>query len=352
MKSRVYGLDTYRAILLLAGPLVHSAPAVAEQLHLATGLYGGMGRASGLFRMPVFFFIAGFLASHAQDKQIGWFQRRLIQLGVPMLSTWILLVLPLQYHRIGVFKDGYNPAHLWFLADLLVFSWVFSRRSVLLAIDREGARFDAPTVLAGFLVASGILSALRYPVAHIPVDVWTSNLLQSPASAIFYLGGLVVQKHAGLLQLIWRRRVAAAGLLLFLIAFPLIESLQGLLLPQQYRFLKLAIAGISGVVAAGMCCAVMASALAMHWRPRILSRLSRASYSIYLLHLPVIGIAAPLLVSRNLSAPVNFAMLATTSFGVSWLLHELLIQRSALLHFLFNGVPMRSEPLQAQTTKT
>lgn len=242
--NRIYGLDTYRAILLLAGPLIHSPPAVAAELHLGIDLYGGMIRASGLFRMPVFFFIAGFLAAHAQGKQIGWIQRRLTQLCVPLLSTWLLLVLPLQYFRIGVFKEGgYNPVHLWFLMDLALFSWIFSRPMILDVIDKICARPGASSLLIGFLAVSGLLSALRYPIAHVPVDVWTSNFLQSPAVAIYYLGGMVVQKHADLFQLIRRKPVALGGLALFLIAFPVIESLQEYLLPQQHRFLKLAIAG-------------------------------------------------------------------------------------------------------------
>jgi glucan biosynthesis protein C len=352
MTNRIYGLDTYRALLLLVGPVIHSAPAVGTELHLDFDLYAGMFRISGLFRMPVFFFIAGFLASHAQDKKIGWIQRRLTQLCVPLLSTWFLLVLPLQYFKVGVFAGGgYNPVHLWFLMDLALFSWIFSRPIVLAVINKACSRLGAKTILVGFFILSGILSALRYPIAHIPVDVWTSNFLQSPAVAIYYLGGMVVQKHADLFQLIRRKPVALGGFLLFLIAFPVIESLQGYLLPQQHRFLKLAIAGTSGVVAAGMCCAIMASAVAMHWRPRFLSRLSRASYSIYLLHLPAIGIAAPLLVSSSVSVLGNFVMLALTSFGVSWLLHEVLVQRFALLHFLFNGVTTHSEPALEQPQK-
>ena len=266
---------------------------------------------------------------------------------MPLLSTWLLLVLPLQYFRIGVFAyGGYNPVHLWFLMDLALFSWVFSRPIVLSMVDHVVSRFGAKTLLAGFVLLAGALSAARYPVAHIPVDVWTSNFLQAPAVAIYYLAGMVVQKHAGLFQLIRRKPVALAGVLLFLIAFPVIESLQGYLLPQQHRLLKLAIAGASGVVAAGMCCSIMASAIAMHWRPRFLSRLSRASYSIYLLHLPVIGIAAPLLFNPGIPVLANFIILAITAFGVSWLLHELLVQRFTLLHFLFNGVTTHAEPHQ------
>lgn len=162
---------------------------------------------------------------------------------------------------------------------------------------------------------------------------------------------MVAQKHADLFRLIQRKPVAWGSVALFLIAFVVIESLQGYLLPQQNRLLKLAIAGASGVVAAGMCCSIMASAVAMHWRPRFLSRLSRASYSIYLLHLPVIGIAAPLLFNSSISVAANFGILAATSFGVSWLLHEVLIQRFAVLHFLFNGVVPHTEPAHAQPAK-
>lgn len=337
-QGRIYGLDTWRAGLLLVGPLIHAAPALAAALHSDPDLYGGVTRASGLFRMPVFFFIAGFLASHAQIKQIGWLKRRVVQLGVPMLSTWFLLVMPLQYLRISVFSQrGYNPVHLWFLGDLLLFSCVFSHASTILAIEKAIAPIRPIVILVGFFLASGLLAALRYPIAHIPVDVWTTNLLQAPSDAIFYLAGMMFQRNEALFALLRRRPVALSGVAMFSIAFLVIENLQGLLLPGQHHLLKLAIAGASGVVAAGMCCSIMASALTMTTRPRIVSHLSQASYSIYLLHLPVIMVAVSPLARLGAGVGVTYGLLVVTAFGVSWAIHEFVITRIAWLRFLFNG---------------
>lgn len=337
-QGRIYGLDMWRAALLLVGPLIHAAPAVAVAVGADSHLFGSIIRASGLFRMPVFFFIAGFLASHAQVKQIGWLNRRIVQLGVPMLSTWLLLILPIQYFRFGYFgSQGYNPVHLWFLMDLLLFSLVISNDFVRSGIDRLVARFRPEAMLGLFFLICGALAALRYPLAHVPVNVWLSTMLQSPANAIFYIGGMFVQRSEALLGLIQRRPVALSGVVLFAIAFPIIESVQHLLLPHENRLLKLAIAGTTGLVAAGMSCSIMASAIALRSRPPFISRLSQASYSIYLLHLPVIALAAPLWAGLRGGILLTYVMVVLTSFIVSWSAHEYVIKRLAWLRFLFNG---------------
>jgi fucose 4-O-acetylase-like acetyltransferase len=319
--------------------LIHAAPAAAAAVHADPNFYSGLVRASGLFRMPVFFFIAGFLASHAQVKQNGWLRRRVIQLGVPMFSTWLLLVLPVQYFKIGFFgNQEYNPVHLWFLADLIVFSCVFCNSLTLHIVDTINAKIEPLAAIMLFFFVSGVLAATRYPIAHIPVDVWSANFLQAPADAIFYFGGMVLQRNNDLFIVVQRRPAAYSGIILLALIFPIGEYLQSMLVPHQHRLLKIALAAASGIVAAGMCFSVMASAIRLHSRPRIISRLSQASYSIYLLHLPVITVAAPLLARLGEGVVTTYALLVATSFMVSWLVHELVINRYGPLRFLFNGV--------------
>ena len=80
--TRIYGLDLWRSGLLLVGPLIHSTSP------------GYISDASSLFRMQVFFFIAGFLSAHASEKQADWTVRRYVQLGVPVITVWLFVLIP------------------------------------------------------------------------------------------------------------------------------------------------------------------------------------------------------------------------------------------------------------------
>jgi len=106
---RLPGLDLFRGLLLIGGPLVHSTfiapPAVAHAVI----------EGSGLFRMAAFFAISGFLGGTTYRP--GWLRLRLVQVGVPALFGILIL------NRYQAYVGGklLVVEIYWFLLALLAY---------------------------------------------------------------------------------------------------------------------------------------------------------------------------------------------------------------------------------------
>ena len=73
----------------------------------------------------------------------------------------------------------------------------------------------------------------------------------------------------------------------------------------------------------------------------------QGSYSIYLLHMPVIALVSPLILIFNLPMVLQYVVLVLTTFVCCWLLHVKVIEKSAILLFLFNGKFLSSHDIPA-----
>ena len=111
--GRFYYLDNLRAFAMLAGLLFHAALAyspMAQGFWLSADpqqhpLFDVFAWASHLFRMPLFFFIAGFFAALLWQKAggLGFMQNRLLRVALPLL-----LFLPV---LLCVFPAGQQAGH-------------------------------------------------------------------------------------------------------------------------------------------------------------------------------------------------------------------------------------------------
>lgn len=136
LSGRLYYLDNLRAFCMVFGVFLHA------QAMGSFGIFNGIFLTSGLFRMQTFFWVSGFFAALLiSKKEIGEFYRsRLLNLGVPLLSTIILLNPATIYFLFGFeYRTNYNSytvleatkyiegqefvggleLHLWFLYVLI-----------------------------------------------------------------------------------------------------------------------------------------------------------------------------------------------------------------------------------------
>ncbi|MCC6287533.1 MAG: acyltransferase family protein, partial [Chitinophagaceae bacterium] len=152
--KRIHGLDALRAVAMLLGVLLHSAIAYKARAHtnwlhdseFSNWIFDFLYFILHSFRMPVFFFIAGFFARLLYYK-IGekqFIRHRWKRVGIPFIGAMIF-ILPISVvpyniymfiYRDGIPTDvairkafskviGYNGlAHFWFLYDLLFLYFV------------------------------------------------------------------------------------------------------------------------------------------------------------------------------------------------------------------------------------
>lgn len=310
---------------------------------------------SSLFRMAAFFAVAGFLAALSQSKP-NWLLHRIRQLLVP-LAVLCLVMAAILYglQCFGVTRDIWRyelPGYLWFLMALAVMS------PILLELDRIGvsARIShwierdimAFLCVALFItVGVGLASSaivwlwLRYDVVSFqPTAVFVLSRIL-PNLCFYALGFYIARSErcrTFLRTTPWRfvgLPIWVAAMLFFYKYGATLEEANG------HRLLKVVWLQIATTTQFFMTLTILASALRIKTTPRWLKHLSQSAYSIYLLHQPFILIIVAIVIALGLDRGVNvyafYALLVVGSFAASYFLHRLLIRKSALLLFLFNG---------------
>jgi hypothetical protein len=138
-------------------------------------LLADAGFVAHLFRMSLFFFIAGYFARLMYHKlgARGFWSNRAMRIGVPLVVGWVVLV-PLVFAIWGMGMNkmaerraaaadargcpstGFPLTHLWFLYQLLVLRGVIAVRTLIV-------RFDGAQKLR-CVVDGALTSAIRLPL--------------------------------------------------------------------------------------------------------------------------------------------------------------------------------------------
>jgi glucan biosynthesis protein C len=241
--------------------------------------------------------------------------------------------------------------HLWFLPALLAYSGIL----VLFTAGRRFARLDRvikqtegncrtrPRLALVFLVLATSAWEVMIHLAHQDMLTRQGALPYLLAHGIdpylrylpFFLIGTVLRASTDIRQaLVWTK---GPGLPAFGVVAAILAAV-----------LRGAEAGDWGIAyntldgaAAILLSLVIIGIAERFWNrpdPRI-DRIVDASFSIYLLHHPIIYALAALFILAEWPPVVEFLLICLTTFFLSFGLHRL-IRRSPLALFLFNGVPM------------
>ncbi len=188
--QRLHALDAVRGFALLLGVAFHAAlsfmpgwpPGLwAMQDNSPSALLGDAAFVSHVFRMTLFFFIAGYFARllHGRLGTAGFWKNRALRIALPLVAGWVVLFplitmvwiagltrvfggnLPAMPEMPGV-AGAFPLTHLWFLYQLL--------QCYVLVLLLAGlvARIDRAQALRG-LVDRAVSMLLRIPVAALPV---------------------------------------------------------------------------------------------------------------------------------------------------------------------------------------
>jgi glucan biosynthesis protein C len=337
MSNRIYGLDNWRALLLLAGPLVHACFHVGARFKDSWRLMENVAQISHAFRMETFFALAGFLAAHAAIRTPGRLFKRLLQLGLPMMVVWALVMYPL-YSFIDP-TVRFEAQHLWFLATLMIVETIFQ----IFPMNACRTLFDnRPFVTFALWVA--LVGLVRVSVPWLVVHYtssshgnWFLNALSLvPFYGMFFLIGFVAAGSLRLTRMLQDRRLLITALCLLSVHI-LFFNVYIYEIHASHGFLKAILLLSAAMVAALLCPAILGLALTTTNRSAILHRLSKSAYSVYLLHFPIIGFLAYVIRNLEINAFYELFLLFLAGFGVSQLFHELVIEKSPLASLLFNG---------------
>lgn len=347
--NRIYGLDLARALLLLGGPVVHS---VLPHQNTPTLLVICEG--SRLFRMSAFFAIAGFLVAVLPSvKNRHWLKQRVRQLLVPLLSVSALMLLfEIWIYHIGKQDDlgmHYFPMHLWFLISLLMITpavmWM-DTAGICLEVDRFFSRYTwtivpfTIVIFIGMVGSARIINNLYYIKTGQGMNMIAATfVVLSPPAFLMYLFGLFMGRNAGLLPLMNKAWIIGLGPIFWLVSLAIYKHvLTNNDTPHVASVGKAAIIALEGVTNVLMSLSIILLALRIKKTHSAVMRFSKASYTVYLVHFPIIYIIGYniLFYVPDINKYALYIILVPTSLIMSYCIH-LIISRSNFLLFLFNG---------------
>ena len=380
--QRVHALDAVRGFALLLGVAFHAAmsflpgipPGIWSMVDNSPSPFlGDATLVAHIFRMSLFFFIAGFFGRLLYHKlgARGFWKNRGLRIAVPLVAGWVVLfpIIGLVW-SVGISKvfNGAPPAmpempkvpgafpltHLWFLYQLLM---LYVAVTLLRAVfERIG---DAPKQKLRALVDAGISAALRLNIGvftfGIPVAAalmslpfwlyWmgiptpdSSLLPQLPAFTGFFTAfviGWLVNRSSDALAIIAKKwwvnlvfAVVATGWLLHTshatpFAVPGITKTV-----YAYVFGVAVWAWVLGLTGAALRFLSNYSAVRRY--------IADASYWIYLVHLPVVAALAVWVGHWPLHWGIKYPFILVVSFGVLFLSYHFLV-RPSFIGQLLNG---------------
>lgn len=358
--GRIYFLDSARAILMLLGIPYHAALIYARHNSWefaksddSSGLLEHLAETIHIFRMPLFFIVAGYFAFMMLSRKGpgAWFGGRTIKLGVPLVAAAFLLN-PLSLWaqddsmslmtRVG----DHWLAHLWFLTTLLMQCGVLA----LLAMTPLRRHFETMVdvcvsrpvfgIVALVVLTSG-LSGLGSMLGKFVPD--TLVLKITVLSAIGYLPyllmGVAMRMNARVLDFMSTSSGTNLVVTVLAIAFLLEVPWGGFSINVVRMF-------ISTVACIGVARALFALCRLMLNTPsQAVRKVADASFTVYLVHFPLLNVFYKWVKPAGIPAMAEFLLLVGLVTAVSFAIHALM-ERSGLLMFLFNGVPMSRDTLQ------
>jgi ABC-type multidrug transport system ATPase subunit/peptidoglycan/LPS O-acetylase OafA/YrhL len=398
--DRLHALDAVRAFALLLGIAFHAAISFIPGMPPVVWAIADNSPSSGLaaaafvahiFRMSLFFFIAGFFARLLLQRRgtRGFWTNRLKRILVPLLVGWLVLfpaiglvwywgiletfgnAIPPRPQNMPAAPAGAFPlTHLWFLYQLLlIYAAVLLVRRAVIALDGAGhIRAFADRVVRGSLKGYWAALLLGLPVAACLYSLNTmwvffqgiptpdSSLIPQLASSVgfgtAFVFGWLIHRQLALLSQLQRRwvghlvlAVAATAACLWIIGSrPVLTPVP----PGNERIafvLAFSVALWSWVLAiTGIGLRFFSEASA---RVRYVAD---SSYWLYLAHLPIVAAFQVLVAKWPLHWSVKYPLVLAASFAILFASYHFLVRPTWLGEFL-NGrkYPRRSPPPVRET---
>jgi glucan biosynthesis protein C len=294
-----------------------------------------------LFRMPAFFIISGFFAALALSKRSarGFLTDRLQRLGVPLLFAGIAFNIPIDYllgrgpsgdSWINYLMSGNWLGHLWFLGVLVVYS-------VVTAISWKWLELLANHENKNIAVAIALCLAITYPVA-LRIG-WKLESLG--VELIFIKISDVFQYYSYfLLGILYKIRI---------VNIPLSRNLYKWIVLSIGSFfiwcvvevnfitdiLKFIMTGIFSFTLFTLAECLFSDAAI--WKRKF----AESSYTVYLVHQPIIIILAIFIISKDVNVHVQVFGILIFSTTLSLGLYFGLVDRNRYMAFLFTGKPLK-----------
>ena len=376
--ARLHYMDNLRALAMMAGLLFHAALAYSPLIH---PYFPTADRAQSaaldlgiwflhLFRMPLFFLVAGFFAAMLVSKRGlgGMFRNRLKRIALPLILFLPLVNWALGYSTLDAAASVAHPSpvlklvaefsrmdtppvlppstgHLWFLYYLLFFYLlIWSARSFELGWLGERLRALSP-----------LRQLLYFPLLLLPALASVSAPHPAPESLLphfwafaffgpFFAFGYLLFGHETLVAQYraYLPRLFVGSVIMFA-AF--IYLLDGRAMNGEDFFASLLPAVFEAYVSVWMTVVCLTGGQAVLNRSHAWLRyLADASYWTYIAHLPVLFFIQYRLMDLDWPWGLKFSISVTATFALCLLSYSLLVRPTPLARLLSTRRALRPGP--------
>lgn len=360
MAPRYHYLDALRAFCLFYGIFFHVSEVYSPKVFWLVNSAEPstwvvlVGASSQAFRMAAFFLISGFFSTWLLSRRSAgeWLATRLMRILLPMVTVGVLFnsvtvwlqqlctpgacdVSAAAIAEMAPLQARALVLHLWFLEVLLIFVLLtaLARQLALTPLVQAFLRRFADVALGGHetMLRPLIVTFLGMVLAQAVLSKGSSGTLQQ---VLIYLPhfalGAALALSPRLLERYRRLSLSAVsfglGFLLLAMAAYWLETAAGLRKAAQ--------------ALSGLCFTRLLIALAFRYLDRphpFIRRAADLSFSVYLLHLPVIVILAVALFAVDLTPVIEFLLISGLTLLISWS-GAVWINRSEVARLLFNGI--------------
>jgi glucans biosynthesis protein C len=390
--ERLHALDAVRGFALLLGVALHGANAYVADFpwilsddpatSMAVTVY-----VIHIFRMTLFFLIAGFfahLAFHRKGRP-AFVRDRLMRVGVPLVAGWFVLMPAMAIASVlaaivttgsivppgppaevgtgasppggivSALVNGFPWGHLWFLWMLLGFhALALTGRAVVTRLDRAGVlertADRAVAWLVGGHVAPLVLGApvlalylsvpepARWFTIPSPITGLVPDAVSSTAFGIAFLFGWLLHRQRELVR-VWERRWAL-NTVLALASTGACLAIGGwnLMAAPTVDYAITAVHATAYIVAIWTWSfAVIGAALRFLWSYNAVIRyVSDASYWIYLVHVPVVMVLHVGLTLVDWPTLLKFSIVLGVTTAVCLATYQVMV-RHTFIGVVLNG---------------
>lgn len=337
-KSRIVYVDTIKVFLTCLVVAHHAGQAYGPTGgvwlltdHFKADWLGQFFFINASYMMGLYFFISGYFMIFSVNRKTTaqFIYDRLIRLGIPLLFFTFFIFLPINYLSsdksvglISFFVDSYfnrppiATGHLWFVASLLVYSFVYLMIFPKNSISSNSSNPKPFKIYYLFFYILFLTIVSAFVRLYFPIDVWKTwfiplEVAHIPQYFSLFLIGTLFNRYQWLNS--FKLSVGVVFLILSIVAFALLKNLPNSIISLWW---------VESMVESLLCVGISMSLLTFfrHFgnvTNRFLQLLSDNVYGIYLFHLIVVIAFQMSLVNLEISGNIKFIIVTILSIIVS-----------------------------------
>lgn len=356
-KPRVHSIHAMRAIASLLGIAIHGGFSYTFYPIPEWGLFSPKTSIFfdywvsliHMFRLPVFFFLAGFLGYESLQRlsTLDFVKRRFFRIVIPLVVITALLNFPLFLYQ--VFLHGteswkylwilfYNLRYLWFLQYLITYYVIVLLLSGLVKIlnpsflitslDKNIPKFLPSFSLWVFLISINFLALYSTHSLYTPVLLkFVPSLQLLIIYGLSFSLGWFLAKHDQFVYQVFKFRTwyFLAGTMSTVIYFYLLLQT----FHENYNSMIIVLLYVISswfwfFTFIALCLRFFNS------KNRVINYLSGASYWIYLIHVPIVGYLQTKFIKTNLNAGMQYLLVFSITLSICLITYQLFVKRTSL----------------------